>query len=149
MVWVGSCFFFAGLGKERNCQVTPKIKTSKKGCRSLWEKWRHFVPRKHKLNIAEECTASHIEMGTAVTELAKYVLQGYLPGSRTLTAALCCTWDQRTPGAMLLCCRLVLKLLSCNLADMALSLVLGRKYLRHLGFDCLWDCATLPSDVTG
>lgn len=72
----------------------------------------------------------------------------YLPCSRVLSTVLCCTWDQGTPGAMLPHCRLALKSLFCNLADMTLSLKIERKYWRHRGFDCLYDCFILVSDVT-
>lgn len=36
----------------------------------------HFVPKKKKIVFGEEHATSHIQVGTAVTELAKYILQG-------------------------------------------------------------------------
>lgn len=68
LIRVGSCFLSGSFGEEGRCQAASKAKTSKKGCRKLRAKKNKFV-------FGEEHAASHIQVGTAVTELAKYVLQ--------------------------------------------------------------------------
>lgn len=65
-----------GFGQEGKCQAASKAKTTKKGSRKLCEKSIHFVPRRNKFVFGKEHATSHIQVGTTVTELAKYILQG-------------------------------------------------------------------------
>lgn len=75
LVRADSCLLLGSFGEEGRRQAAYKAKASKKGCRKLCEKSIHFVARKYKLVFGEEHATSHIQVGTAVTELAKCVLQ--------------------------------------------------------------------------